>query len=110
MALERKSSLRKAPAGDVIDTLTPATQETEPATSAGSKPTERVDSSKSVPQDKDAATSRARSSRRSKRILLPFSSKIEMNLRDAMDDYLAEHDDLSIIDFLDEAIRDRLTK
>jgi hypothetical protein len=39
----------------------------------------------------------------------PFSSKIEIELRDQMDDYVAEHG-LSIIDFLDEAVRDRLKK
>lgn len=39
----------------------------------------------------------------------PFSSKIEIDLRDELDEYIDSHD-ITIIDFLDEAIRDRLKK
>jgi hypothetical protein len=39
----------------------------------------------------------------------PFSSKIEIELRDEMDAYV-DANGLSIIDFLDEAIRDPLKK
>lgn len=39
----------------------------------------------------------------------PFSSKIEIELRDEMDAYI-EAAGLTITDFLDEAIRDRLNK
>ena len=37
----------------------------------------------------------------------PFSSKIEINLRDDLDAYLAESG-VTITDFLDEAIREKL--
>ena len=39
----------------------------------------------------------------------PFSSKIEIGLRDEMDAYIEEYG-ITITDFLDEAIRDRLKK
>jgi len=39
----------------------------------------------------------------------PFSSKIEISLRDKLDAYLAETG-ITITDFLDEAIRDRLRR
>jgi hypothetical protein len=39
----------------------------------------------------------------------PFSSKIEIDLRDELDAYI-EANGITIIDFLDEAIRDRLKK
>ena len=39
----------------------------------------------------------------------PFSSKIEIGLRDELDAYV-ETSGITIIDFLDEAIRDRLQK
>ncbi|MDI3196208.1 hypothetical protein QK290_17640 [Pseudarthrobacter sp. AL07] len=39
----------------------------------------------------------------------PFSSKIEIELRDELDSYI-EASGITIIDFLDEAIRDRLKK
>jgi hypothetical protein len=41
---------------------------------------------------------------RSRRRMEPFSSKIEISLRDDLDAYLAEHDE-SIVDFLDRVIR-----
>jgi hypothetical protein len=39
----------------------------------------------------------------------PFSSKIEIELRDELDAYIGASG-ITIIDFLDEAIRDRLRK
>ena len=39
----------------------------------------------------------------------PFSSKIEINLRDSLDDYLAMQG-MTVVDFLDEAFRDRINK
>ncbi|MDJ0358206.1 hypothetical protein [Paenarthrobacter sp. PH39-S1] len=39
----------------------------------------------------------------------PFSSKIEIELRDELDAYV-EASGITITDFLDEAIRDRLKK
>jgi hypothetical protein len=37
----------------------------------------------------------------------PFSSKIEITLRDRMDRYVDEHD-MTLVDFIDEAVRARL--
>jgi hypothetical protein len=105
MAVNRKSTpLSKAPRGDVIDALTPGTQETPPVIESTANPSE------STRQEVEAEAIPARMPRRPKRILLPFSSKIEMNLRDEMDAYIDADDDLTIISFLDEAIRDRLAK
>lgn len=39
----------------------------------------------------------------------PFSSKIEISLRDELDSYI-QSSGITIIEFLDEAIRDRLKK
>ena len=45
---------------------------------------------------------------RSRRRMEPFSSKVEIGLRDAVDQYLADRPGLTIVDFLDEAFRLRL--
>lgn len=106
MAVERKSAIRKAPAADVVDVLTSRSdssqaQITEPA---GAQALDLVG------DDPRSSKRRPGPGRpRSKRRMEPFSSKIEIDLRDEMDDYVAEHG-LSIIDFLDEAVRDRLKK
>ncbi|MDA8438637.1 MAG: hypothetical protein M0Z51_07230 [Propionibacterium sp.] len=39
----------------------------------------------------------------------PFSSKIEIGLRDQVDAYVSEHGE-SIVDLLDRALRDVITK
>ena len=115
MPVERKSAIRKAPAADVVDVLTSRSDSrqelsTEPSRAQSPDPL-RAQS----PEPLEVAP-RASSNRRpgpgrprSKRRMEPFSSKIEIELRDKMDDYVAEHG-LSIIDFLDEAVRDRLKK
>lgn len=103
MALERKSSIRKAPPADVVDVLTSRTD--------------------SVPDDTEAqaaaaklSVSQATSTRgpgpgrpRSKRRMEPFSSKIEIELRDELDAYI-QATGITIIDFIDEAIRERLRR
>ena len=88
MPIERKP-LQKAPSRDVVDAFT------TPAPAAEQEPTEAVRRGPGRP--------------RSKRRMEPFSSKIEMNLRDEVDAYIDEHGG-SIVDFLDEAFRDRLKK
>lgn len=104
MTVERRSSLRKAPTADVVDALTTGTQETS------AKHTEqRTEPTTPTPQANAGDTRVALPARRPKRRMLPFSSKIEMNLRDEMDEYLAANN-ITIIDFLDEAIRDRLNR
>lgn len=94
MAIERKP-LKKAPARDVVEAFTANPDSPQPAT----------------PVAEAAATviSRGPGRPRSKRRMEPFSSKIEIGLRDEVDAYLAENGG-TIIDFLDEALRDRLSK
>lgn len=94
MAIERKP-LKKAPARDVVEAFT-ANPETPQA---------------AVPVVGAAAPAAGRGPGRprSKRRMEPFSSKIEIGLRDEVDAYLAENGG-TIIDFLDQALRDRLTK
>jgi hypothetical protein len=106
MAVERKSSIRKAPAADVVDVLTSR------AEAAGPKPdAEPVTEVQTVKAPSFVAVTRAPGPGRprSKRRMEPFSSKIEIELRDEMDAYI-EAAGLTITDFLDEAIRDRLKK
>lgn len=107
MPLERKSAIRKAPAADVVDVLTSRSdngqaQSAEPLRAQSSELAEDAPRSSSIRRPGPGRP-------RSKRRMEPFSSKIEIELRDEMDDYVAEHG-LSIIDFLDEAVRDRLKK
>lgn len=107
MPVERKSAIRKAPAADVVDVLT---------SRSDSKQAPSTEPLRAQPREPLGDATRSTSNRRpgpgrprSKRRMEPFSSKIEIELRDEMDDYVAEHG-LSIIDFLDEAVRDRLKK
>jgi hypothetical protein len=106
MPVERKSAIRKAPAADVVDVLTSRNDGT------GAQPTESEQAQAPEPLDALHTSSARRPGPgrpRSKRRMEPFSSKMEINLRDEMDEYVTEHG-LSIIDFLDEAVRDRLRK
>lgn len=98
MTIERRSSLRKAPTADVVDALT-----------TGSEGHDVTQVEQPAAQVTTGEKHVGVAARRAKRRMLPFSSKIEMNLRDEMDDYLTEHN-ITIIDFLDEAIRDRLNR
>ena len=89
MPIERKP-LQKAPSRDLVDAFTtPAKETAEPS---------------AAPEPR-----RGPGRPRSKRRMEPFSTKIEMDLRDQVDAYLDEHGG-TIIDFLDEAFRDRLKK
>lgn len=101
MALERRSALKKVPAADVVDALTSGTQaEHQPEPDQATAPVERPTITASRP-----GPGRPRGKRR----MEPFSTKIEITLRDELDAYLTEHE-MTIIDFLDQAIRDRLSK
>jgi hypothetical protein len=107
MPVERKSAIRKAPAADVVDVLT---SRSDSGQSKSTEPLRAQSSESSEDAPRSSPTRRPGPGRpRSKRRMEPFSSKIEIELRDEMDDYVAEHG-LSIIDFLDEAVRDRLKK
>lgn len=107
MAVERKSSIRKAPAADVVDVLT-STRAEAADLKPDAEPTTEAQTVKASPA---SALSRGPGPGRprSKRRMEPFSSKIEIELRDEMDAYI-EAAGLTITDFLDEAIRDRLKK
>lgn len=89
MPIERKP-LQKAPSRDLVDAFTAPTPANDP-----------------LPQEREVRRGPGRP--RGKRRMEPFSSKIEINLRDEVDAYLEEHGG-SIVDFLDEALRDRLKK
>ena len=98
--IERKSSIRKAPVADVVEALT------------GQLPVENLDTDFAEPVAKGSQESggvvRPGPGRpRSKRRMEPFSSKIEINLRDELDVYLAAHE-MTVVDFLDHAIRAQL--
>lgn len=99
MAVERKSSLRKAPVVDVVDSLTSGTEASNP-NAVGASPAR---------QQPVATRGPGPGRPRSKRRMEPFSSKIEIELRDELDAYI-EATGITITDFLDEAIRNRLKK
>lgn len=102
MAVERKSSIRKAPAADVVDVLT---SKPEPQS------VQRQSMSPAV-VDVNPGTDITRPGPgrpRSKKRMEPFSSKIEMGLRDELDTYIFANG-TTIVDFLDEAIRNHLKR
>lgn len=99
-SIERKSSIRKAPIADVVESLT--------------RPSETVSSEQGMDgrtrlEERSEVIRPGPGRPRSKRRMEPFSSKIEISLRDDLDDYLAQHG-MTVVDFLDEAFRDRLQK
>lgn len=105
--VERKSSIRKAPQADVVEALTQQSADVAQRNANGitvASSQHHADSS-SVLSDVRPGPGRPRSKRR----MEPFSSKIEISLRDDLDKYLANHG-MTVVAFLDEAIRDRLTK
>lgn len=107
MVVERKSSIRKAPAADVVDILTSRAVEADPPTPA---PTTTRSESRQVDVNPVTTVRGPGPGRpRSKKRMEPFSSKIEIALRDELDSYI-QASGITIIEFLDEAIRDRLRK
>lgn len=102
MAVERKSSIRKAPVADVVDVLTSKPE---------SQPIQRQSMPPAVPAaDTGTELTRPGPGRpRSKKRMEPFSSKIEIGLRDELDAYIFANG-TTIVDFLDEAIRSHLRK
>lgn len=104
----RKSSIRKAPAADVVESLTqPSTS--PPAAEPISEPAGQRVIQAAASAERQEIVRPGPGRPRSKRRMEPFSSKIEINLRDNLDEYLAEHG-MTVVDFLDQAIRDRLQK
>lgn len=105
--VERKSSIRKAPQADVVEALTQQSADVAQRSANGiavASSQHHADSS-SILNDVRPGPGRPRSKRR----MEPFSSKIEISLRDDLDKYLAHHG-MTVVAFLDEAIRDRLAK
>ena len=109
MAIDRKSSLRKAPAIDVVDSLTAGAEANVPKDDAPAVSGSRVPTVHQVHHEPVATRGPGPGRPRSKRRMEPFSSKIEIELRDELDAYIEAHG-ITITDFLDEAIRDRLKK
>lgn len=104
--VERKSSIRKAPAADVVESLTQQSAKL-PAADAFEERAGQIPSQKSAQVERPEVVRPGPGRPRSKRRMEPFSSKIEINLRDDLDEYLAQHG-MTVVDFLDQAIRDRL--
>ncbi|WP_269048323.1 hypothetical protein [Paenarthrobacter sp. Z7-10] len=91
---------------DVVDSLTAGPELLAPET--GAPPV--VEVRDTTAQWEPVATQGPGPGRpRSKRRMEPFSSKIEIELRDELDAYIKANG-VTITDFLDEAIRDRLKK
>lgn len=105
MAIDRKSSIRKAPAADVVDVLTARTEKSDPEPELQAVTEAHGAEAQQSIRTRGPGPGRPRSKRR----MEPFSSKIEIELRDELDAYI-EASGITIIDFLDEAIRDRLKK
>lgn len=106
--IDRKSSIRKAPAADVVETLTQQSANISAAALAH-EPEEPVRNAATGPAGTGGGVRLGPGRPRSKRRMEPFSSKIEISLRDELDDYLAEHGK-TVVDFLDEAIRAHLKR
>lgn len=108
MALERKSSIRKAPAADVVDALTSAEKRTEAPKQEDTPQFSTVHTESAPPADLEPQ--RPGPGRpRGKRRMEPFSSKIEISLRDELDAYAMKYG-ITITDLLDEALRERLRR
>jgi hypothetical protein len=100
MAVERKP-LKKAPARDVVEAFTAPPPQPETAPPAVTPAAEN---------QADAAPFRRSVGRpRSKRRMEPFSSKIEIDLRDQLDDHLAANGG-TMVDLLDAALRNYLKR
>lgn len=104
----RKSSIRKAPAADVVESLTQPSINPQAAEKVNGSAGQHL-SQGAISAEQQEIVRPGPGRPRSKRRMEPFSSKIEINLRDNLDEYLAEHG-MTVVDFLDQAIRDRLRK
>lgn len=111
-AIERRVTLTKRPVSDdVVAGLTGMEPPTAPAPSpeVARPPVQVVPAStpkvrRQVVPPPVPAQRRGPGRPRGRRRMEPFSSKIEIGLRDELDAYLAEHGE-SIVDFLDRVIR-----
>ena len=106
--IERKPSIRKAPPADVVESLTQQSANM-PAAWPTHEQAGPVTEDAGAPAGIGGGVRPGPGRPRSKRRMEPFSSKIEISLRDELDDYLAEHG-MTVVDFLDQAIRAQLKK
>lgn len=106
--VQRKSSIRKAPAADVVEAITRAPEATA---NPSSHPRDNGNLGEvTSPNQPEVLSKRVAVGRpRGRRRMEPFSSKIEISLRDRLDEYLRTND-MTVVDFLDDAIKDRLEK
>jgi hypothetical protein len=102
MPIERRT-LQKAPQRDVVESFT------TPATDSRAELAPAPPVRDELPMAPAQATRRGPGRPRSTRRMEPFSSKIEISLRDQVDAYIEEHGG-TMVDFLDAAIRDKLKK
>lgn len=122
--IERRSSLAKAPALDVVAALTTPTQAVEGTTPqlqdevaapnlddptvASTVSAENRRASVEIASPTGGASVRRGPGRpRSRRRMEPFSSKIDIDLRDRVDQYIEEHG-TTFVDLIDEALRARI--
>lgn len=112
-AIERRT-LKKAPPVDVVEAFTqPAAtsvrqSETTPNDGA-TQTSKRSEVTESNVTAELPAVRRGPGRPRSKRRMEPFSSKLDIELRDAVDAYLFEHGG-TFVDLLDEALRARIAR
>jgi len=107
--IDRKSSIRKAPAADVVDALTNQSHVETKAISQAEAAVSPVNVVIGSVEENRAVGRPGPGRPRSKRRMEPFSSKIEIGLRDDLDEYLAIHG-MTVVDFLDQAIRAQLKR
>jgi hypothetical protein len=107
--VDRKSSIRKAPTADVVEALTRSPEAPTSTATSQLELRKSRDVQSSFDSDEVAPRRIGAGRPRNKRRMEPFSSKIEIALRDRLDEYLRSNE-MTVVDFLDAAIRDRLEK
>ena len=114
-AIERRT-LKKAPSVDVVEAFTqpaavPASEVdyTPQPTPVEAPPASRATLSEQQENVEPTPTRRGPGRPRSKRRMEPFSSKLDIELRDSIDAYLFEHGG-TLVDLLDEALRARIQR
>lgn len=116
VAIERRT-LKKAPSVDVVEAFTqPAAM---PVKEADHAPQQALTTAPPASHQgaiaeqqetaKPVVVRRGPGRPRSKRRMEPFSSKLDIELRDSIDAYLFEHGG-TLVDLLDEALRARIQK
>lgn len=103
--IERRPSLRKASLPeDLVAGITRGRSEPPPEMGEGAEAQPVTKAPEAVAQTEPVVVRRGVGRPRSRRRMEPFSSKIEIGLRDQVDEYTAQHGE-SIVDLLDRALR-----